>query len=65
MANFTFGNNGHYAAPPLTDDEGEEIIPAREQSPSMKITYEDGTVKILHQGESCGLPLGKYTVEVA
>lgn len=66
MANFTFGNNGNNPIPATFDEEGNvlsQMIPA-EPSPSAKIIDENGNEKIITPGQSIGLPIGHYTIEV-
>lgn len=66
MANFTFGNNPNVPTAATYDEDGNELTPfvPAEPSPSAKITDENGIEKIVHPGQSVGLPFGRYVVEV-
>jgi hypothetical protein len=66
MANFTFGNNGNPATPPIYDENGDVLVvgfPAA-PSPAARIIDADGNVKIINPGQSIGLPIGCYVIEV-
>ena len=66
MANITIGNNGQEAKREVNadPDNGIEWQPACEATPDIKITYPSGLVKKLSPGESIGLEMGKYVIEV-
>lgn len=66
MPNIVFTNNGSQARPavPANEELGTEFIPAQPATPSISVLGEDGHPIEIKPGDSLGLPLGRYTIEV-
>lgn len=66
MANITIGNNGQEARNEVQADPENNVEwrPAVEATENIKITDISGLTRTLKPGQSIGLPLGKYVVEV-